>query len=190
MQKLVLRIRDNIPQIIYTNHLKESVLTQKEESVATLCEDIAKVIGLQNTYTELVEIAKTSDNYFFDLNYQINDEDVNFSFGETLMPIVEERKNFSTYTSEVLSTSTEVAREEIELFRKQDIFATFYREIAKIMIAKLLSAAVDLEVASFVLDDENGDQILAELMTFNMAKHDLEFEIIGMELDQEVEADE
>lgn len=177
-QHVLLKIEDNIPTLNFIQEEESKLLTEKVEDLREIFESIGKELGFKDeTLEELLLISNEADSEYVTESPDIDTESLEFELKDILNRMLQKCK---TLESEYAKTEgmTKELKEEIERNHKMDILASLFSTAYKIIIAKTLLAAYELEINSIKFQTNTNHPRLAERLGRELDALGLDFEVI------------
>jgi hypothetical protein len=175
-----LKIQNYVPHLYYAQS-EENVrkLTFKDEDISSTFEMIAKELGLfeeSTTFEDLLLLASEADDKYFENSPNINIEELEFQLQDIMTKVLNVALDEKTidYKTEDL---TEELKKEIVRNHNMDIMASLFDIAYKIIIAKTLLAAYDLEISNIHLETDYSLPRFTEKMAKELEDLGLEFSL-------------
>ena len=180
---IALSIKNHKPELIYyPKEGEKKKLTLKDENIYEIVIQIAREIGLINKeaiaidvtiLSDLLDIAREADELFITDLPEIETESLEFDLEIILNNFLHNilKNDVDEYKDIEMP---DLVRVELELNKKKDIFASILDVMYSILIAKSLLAAAELGLGIIKLEDEGKNPRLAEKMSKELTKLEVE----------------
>lgn len=179
---ILLEIKNFVPTIFLFSEDQKKVLTKNSENLTELFFHFGKTFGLYNqklskeeNFFQLLEIARRSNEDFFDSFVLIDTQTLEFEFEKSLAKILSKAKELMEVDEYKDIKLNKKLREQIQRDRNSDILASFLEAFYNILIGKVITASLELGISEVHLKDETGNQRLAERMKRETANFAIEF---------------
>ncbi len=184
--KLVLRIENHIPQIIFhpENGMSRNMIGV-EENLLELITELGEKLNLNQEFKskdekllqELLQLATEGDERFIADYPKLQQDSLSFELSNAINNHLEKsQSDFSDFSE--YGELEEAVLEELKRNQNIDIFASLLEAIYLILIAKTLLICSELGIGQIELDDRNGYLRLQERMASELTKSGVEFKII------------
>lgn len=150
---ITLKIENHVPHLFYTS-VDGTVrqLTEKDEDISRILMKIGENFNLNEGEMDdevkvrrMLLLSNEADSEYLDNTPEIDSESLEFELEELLAKLIEDSKNIEKEYSDVENMDPEL-RAELDRNQNIDIMASLLDTIYKIMIAKTLLAAYELEI--------------------------------------------
>lgn len=179
--KIILEIKNHIPSIIYSpeENVSRELITEKEnihEILLSVLEALNLKLENSTDLVDILELALEGDEKKFE---KLPDLD-KYAKGFGLSKFVEiEIGSYDTpEISEYEKVASKEVLEELQKFHNIDLLASILESIYNIMISKSVFYAQDLGIGTIILDDHDGYLRLQSKFANELAKLEIEQEII------------
>lgn len=178
---ITLEIRNYIPSLVYHKSAKESKkITLIEENLLSIFTKLAKDLNLlkeattkkEETMSELLDLARGSDETYIVDYPEIEDEGVEFNLENAVKTFLDKNKVSNEYSDLELEPSV---RDELNRNQNADIFASALDYLYMTMVAKALLAGSEMGLGIIRLDDDSKNTRLQEKMAMELERMGVDF---------------
>ncbi|MEO6729165.1 MAG: hypothetical protein ABIM99_04555 [Candidatus Dojkabacteria bacterium] len=178
---ITLKIENHVPHLFYTNSDGTTKqLTTKDENISKLVMHMGESFNLTEKNMDddvqvnrLILLSHEADPDYVTGAPEIDSESLEFELEELILELIAESRNIEKEYSD-LDEMTQELRDEIDRNQNIDIMASILDTVYKIIIAKTLLAAYELEIGEVHLKTTENYPRFVEKLGEELLKLDIE----------------